>query len=155
MRADQAERRQDAADGAGGSHTLGRDGNGAATADPTPGSMNPRAIAMPDDLLTLYAALIDADDRGDATSLAGLGWSLFAIASTARQGHRKAADLLAELRAAASAAYAGNGSPASLELLRHILAKHGWLPEPGATPLQALAAPPGTREARRCSRYVD
>lgn len=99
----------------------------------------------PDDLSALYGALIAADDRGDARSLADLAWILFMIASTGQQAQHKAADLLAELRAAASAACAGNGNPASLELLRHVLVKHGWLPEPGATPLQVLAAPLGVR----------
>jgi hypothetical protein len=48
--------------------------------------------------------------------------------------------LLSELCAAARATVAGQGSPASLALLREVLAKHGWLPPPGATPLQMLAA---------------
>jgi hypothetical protein len=85
--------------------------------------------------------LIEADDRGDAVALARLGWVLFAMADTTQQAHREAVDLLAELRAGARAAAAGDGSPASLALLRHVLAKHGWLPPPDKTPLQVLAAP--------------
>lgn len=74
-------------------------------------------------------------------TLARLGWDLFTMASAAQQAHCEAVGLLAELRAAARAATAGEGSPASLALLRHVLARHGWLPPPDATPLQVLATP--------------
>jgi hypothetical protein len=101
-----------------------------------------RAVrAMPTDLSELYVRLIEADYRGDAVTLARLGWVLLARVDTTQQAYRDAVDLLAELRAAARAAAAGHGSPASLALLLHVLAKHGWLPPPDATPLQALAAP--------------
>jgi hypothetical protein len=99
--------------------------------------------ATPEELSALYKALIEADDRGDAETLARLGWVLFTLASAAHQGHCEAIGLLGELRTAARAATAGGGSPASLALLRHVLTKHGWLPPPDATPLQVLAAPPG------------
>lgn len=100
-----------------------------------------RAVAPDDRLLALYRALLDADDQSDAQALASLGWQLFALASAAQQANREAAGLLDELCAGARAAVAGSGSPASLALLSHVLAKHGWLPKPGATPLQVLAAP--------------
>lgn len=97
--------------------------------------------ATPADLSELCGTLIEADDRGDALTLARLAWVLFAMAETAQEAHCDAVGLLAELRAAAGAVAAGDGSPASLALLRHVLAKHGWLPPPDATPLQVLAAP--------------
>jgi len=98
-----------------------------------------RPAVAPNDLIPLYQALIEADDRGDAAALARVGWILFAIASKAQHAQREALILLMELRAAASAVSAGNGSHASLALLRHVLATHGWLPPPNATPLQVLA----------------
>ena len=97
--------------------------------------------SVPNDLMPLYQDLIEADDRSDATTLARLGWNLFGIASKAQQAQREAVVLLMELRAAASAVSVGEGSRASLALLRHVLSKHGWLPPPNATPLQVLAAP--------------
>ncbi len=100
-----------------------------------------RAVTSDDRLLALYRGLMDADDQGDVQALASLGWQLFALASAAQQANREAAVLLDELCAAARAAAAGEGSPASLALLTHVLARHGWLPKPGATPLQALAEP--------------
>ena len=99
------------------------------------------AAALPDDSSALYRTLLDADDRGDVVLLARLGWTLFTLAASAQQAHRETAGLLAELRAAAGATYAGNGTPASLAPLRHVLARHGWLPPRGASPLQVLAAP--------------
>jgi hypothetical protein len=93
------------------------------------------------DLQALYPALVDADDRGDAQALARLGWVLYATASAAQQAHGEAIGLLEELRIAARVVVAGDGSPASFALLRHVLATHGWLPPRGATPLQVLAAP--------------
>jgi hypothetical protein len=95
--------------------------------------------AAPNDLIPLYRILIEADDRGDAATLARVGWILFATASKAQQTQREALVLLMELRAAAGAVSAGDGSRASLALLRHVLSKHGWLPPPHATPLQVLA----------------
>lgn len=92
-----------------------------------------------EEVSALYRALIDADDRGDAVALARLGWALFTMASTAQQAHREAVDVLHELRTAARAATVGGGSPASLAPLRHVLARRGWLPPCGATPLQVLA----------------
>lgn len=97
----------------------------------------------PEELSALYRTLIDADDRGDATALARLGWALFTKASAAQHAHREAIGLLTELRTAARTATAGDGSPASLAPLRHVLAIHGWLPPRDATQLQVLAAPPG------------
>jgi hypothetical protein len=97
---------------------------------------------MPKKLCALYSALVDADDQGDAQALARLGWVLFTQAGEAQQAQDEAVGLLAELRAAACAVAAADGSPASLGLLHHVLAKHGWLPPPDATPLQMLAAPP-------------
>ena len=97
--------------------------------------------ASPDELLELYRMLLDADDRGEVAELARLGWTLFTIASSAQQAHREAVELLVELKTAARAAIAGEGSPAALALLRHVLARHGWLPPRDATPLQILAAP--------------
>jgi hypothetical protein len=137
--------------GAGGAANSGPpDGQtlGAAADSATAGSRslwdeNDLATATPKDLIPLYRALIDADDRGDAAALARLGWTLFSIASTAQQAQRETVALLSELRAAARAASVGGESRASLALLRHVLAKHGWLPPPDATPLQVLAAPPG------------
>lgn len=103
-----------------------------------------RRVSYPDpqrreELSTVFGKLIDADDRGDATALARLGWALFIMAGTAQQAQREAADLVQDLLTAASAATAGEGSPASLAPLRHLLARHGWLPPHGATPLQILA----------------
>jgi hypothetical protein len=95
---------------------------------------------MPESLCGLYSALVEADDQGDALALARLGWVLFTKAGEAEQAQDEAAGRLAELRAAACAV-AADGSAGSLGLLRHVLAKHGWLPPPGVTALQALAAP--------------
>ncbi|HEY6309500.1 MAG TPA: hypothetical protein VIY52_01645 [Streptosporangiaceae bacterium] len=97
---------------------------------------------MPKDLCGLYSALVDADDQEDTQALARLGWALFTKVSTAQEAHHEAVGLLTELRAAASAVVAGKGSPASLGLLRDVLAKRGWLPPPNATPLQVLATSP-------------
>jgi hypothetical protein len=93
---------------------------------------------MPKSLCGLYSALVEADDQGDAQALARLGWVLFTKAGEAEHAQDEAAGLLAELRAAACAV-AADGSAGSLGLLRHVLAKHGWLPPPGVTALQALA----------------
>jgi len=101
-----------------------------------------RDIAMPEELATLYAALVDADERADTQVLARVGWGLYAAGSAAQHAHREAVALLYELRAAACAVAAGDGSTGSLALLRHVLAAHGWLPPANATPLQVLAAPP-------------
>jgi hypothetical protein len=95
----------------------------------------------PEDLSELYSVLVDADDQGDAPALGRLGWTLFTMAGTAQQAYCEAAALLDELRAASRAAVAGDGSPGSLALLRHVLTRHGWLPLPNATPLQVLSAP--------------
>lgn len=86
-----------------------------------------------------HRVLTAAGDRDDAATLARLGSALFTMASAAQQAQREANDLLDELRTAARAAAAGDGSPASMAPLRHVLAKHGWLPPRDATPLQVLA----------------
>lgn len=99
------------------------------------------ATAASADLSALYPALMDADDRSDSQALARIGWMLFAMASASQQAHDEAIGLLEELRLAARVATAGEGSPASLALLRRVLGRHGWLPPPGATPLQVLAEP--------------
>ena len=69
----------------------------------------------------------------------GLGWVLFSEASTAQDAHHEAVGLLTELRAAACAVIAGEGSPASLSLLRKVLATRGWLPPP--TPPRCRCSP--------------
>jgi hypothetical protein len=97
---------------------------------------------MPKDLCGLYSTLVDADEQGNTQALARLGWVLFTMVSTAQEARYDAVGLLTELQAAACAVVAGQGSPASLGLLRNVLAKHGWLPAPDATPLQVLATPP-------------
>lgn len=97
---------------------------------------------MPKDLCGLYSALVDADDQEDTQALARLGWVLFTMVSEVQEAHHEAVRVLTELRTAACAVVAGESSPASLGLLREVLAKHGWLPPPDATPLQVLAAPP-------------
>jgi hypothetical protein len=102
---------------------------------------NKTATAIPEELSELYQALMDADDRGDPEALARLGWVLFTMASMAQQARREAAGPLRELRTAARAVIAGDGCPASLAPLRHVLASRGWLPPRDATPLQVLAAP--------------
>lgn len=107
---------------------------------------------MPKDLCGLYSVLLDADDRGDTQALARLGWVLFTMVSTTQEAHHEAVGLLTELRAAACAVVAGGGSPASLSLMRDVLAKRGWLPPPGATPLQVLATPPNGSWSRRDAR---
>jgi hypothetical protein len=96
----------------------------------------PQSVGNP-----VYADLIAADDGGDARALARVAWSLFALASDVCEAHREAIAVLDELCTAARAATAGNGSPASLAVLRAVLAKRGWLPPPSATPLQVLASP--------------
>jgi hypothetical protein len=106
--------------------------------------------ASAENLAVLYRVLLDADSRGDAAALARIGWLLFSLASTAQQAQRDSADLMNELRAAARAAVAGQGSPASIALLHHVLARHGWLPPPGLTPLQLLAAPPAVTGYEHC-----
>ncbi len=102
---------------------------------------NKTATTTPEELSELYQALMDADDRGDPEALARLGWVLLTMASVAQQAHRESAGLLGELRTASRAVIAGEGSPASLAPLRHVLARRGWLPPRDATPLQVLAAP--------------
>jgi hypothetical protein len=103
---------------------------------------------MPKDLCGLYSALVDADEQGNTQALARLGWVLFTMVSTAQEARYEAVGMLTELRGAARVVVAGAGSPASLGLLRNVLAKHGWLPPPDATPLQVLATPPnGSRSA--------
>jgi hypothetical protein len=101
------------------------------------------------DCTALFCALVDADDQGDPLALAQVGWVLFAIAVEAQHAHCEAVRMLGELRAAAAAAAADSASPGSLALLRHVLAKHGWLPPPTATPLQALAASLNTSRSAR------
>jgi hypothetical protein len=105
-------------------------------------------------LSALYPALMDADDRGDARALARIGWVLFATASAAQLAHDDAVGLVEELRLAARVAAAGEGSPASLALLRRVLGRHGWLPHPGATPLQVLAGPVKLVHVSRSSSVV-
>lgn len=96
---------------------------------------------MPKSLCGLYSTLVDADDQGDTQALARLGWALFTMVSEVQEARNETDDMLTELRAATCAVIAGEGSPASLSLLRVVLAKHGWLPPPNATPLQVLASP--------------
>lgn len=97
----------------------------------------------PPDLGALYCALVDADDRGDAPGVARLAWALFALASNAEELNSSVLEVMTELTTAARAAIAGDGSVGSLALLRHVLAKRGWLPPRDASPLQVLAAPVG------------
>jgi hypothetical protein len=78
-----------------------------------------------EELSAAFGKLIEADDRGDAITLARLGWTLFIMAGTAQQAHREAVDRLDDLLTAARAATAGEGSPASLAPLHHALIKHG------------------------------
>jgi len=96
---------------------------------------------MPRDLCGLYSALVDSDDRGDTQALARLAWVLFAKARMDHDVHDETVGLLTEMRTAARAVIAGEGSPASLGLLRDVLARRGWLPPPDATPLQVLGMP--------------
>jgi hypothetical protein len=107
--------------------------------DPDSGSPVPPAL----DPAALYSALVEADDQGDAPGLARLAWALFALASKAEEVNGSVLEALTELTAAARAAIVGDGSVASLALLRHVLAKRGWLPPRDASPLQVLAAPAG------------
>jgi len=102
---------------------------------------NKTATTTPEELSELYQLLMDADKRGDPEALARLGWVLFTAASAAQEAHREATGLVGELGTAARAVIAGDGSPASLAPLRHMLADRGWLPPRDATPLQVLAAP--------------
>lgn len=104
---------------------------------PRPGTPIPRAP----DTVALYCALVEADERGDAPGLARLAWVLFALASNAEEVNGSVLTVLTELTTAARVAIAGDGSVASLALLRHVLAKRGWLPPRDASPLQVLAAP--------------
>lgn len=99
-------------------------------------------FGMPKNLCGVYSTLVDADDQEDTQALARLGWVLFTMVSEAQEACHEADGLLTELRAATCVAVADEGSPASVGLLREVLAKHGWLPPPNATPLQALATPP-------------
>lgn len=102
------------------------------------------AEISPEDLLDLYRALAEADDLNDAVALARIGWQFYSMVCAAHKARSEAAGLVSELCAAARATVAGHGSPASLALLREVLAR--WLPPPGATPLQMIAAPrPGLR----------
>jgi hypothetical protein len=109
---------------------------------------------MPKSLCGLYSALVEADDQDDAQALARLGWALFTKAGEAEQAQDEAVGLLAELRAAACAV-AADRSAGSLGLLRHVLAKHGWLPRPDATSLQALAAPSSSPRPGHDERLTD
>jgi hypothetical protein len=99
------------------------------------------ATALQAEHNALYSALVEAEDRGDTQVLARLSWVLFAEVSMVRQANQEAVSALAELRAATRAAVADNSSPASLAILRHVLAGRGWVPPPHASPLQMLAAP--------------
>lgn len=94
-----------------------------------------------DRLAAVYADLMDADDGDDARALAKVAWGLFALTSEVCGAHHEAIAMLDELCTAARAATAGKGCPASLAVLRAVLAKRGWLPPPSATPLQVLASP--------------
>jgi hypothetical protein len=100
----------------------------------------------------LYQLLMDADDRSDPAALARVGWEMFSMICVAQQAHAAAVGHLSELCRAASAAVAGEGSPGSIALLRDVLARNGWLPPPGATPLQVLAAPATLSPSRRFSQ---
>jgi hypothetical protein len=120
-------------------------GTDTATArSPAAGSPPPRSPGRTgpgnDRLSALYPALMDADDRRDAQALARLGWALFEMASRAQIAHRETVAMLDDVCIAARVATAGRGSPASLALLRAVLARHGRLPPGDATPLQVLAA---------------
>ena len=107
---------------------------------------SPSADVTAELLRELYVRLFEADERGDAVALARVGWRLLAIITEVQEAEREAAAVLNTLRSAACAAIAGQGSAASLALLRHVLAGQGWLPSPGVTPLQAVAAPrPGRK----------
>jgi hypothetical protein len=117
-------------------------------APPAGGQARP-ATTSPEDLPVLYRVLTDADERSDPAALGRIGWQLFSMTCAAQLAHSEAVYLLSELRGAARAAVAGQGSPASLALLRHVLARHGWLPPPSATPLQVLAAPVAPSPLRR------
>jgi hypothetical protein len=113
------------------------------------------AASIPDGLAALYRSFLDAADRNDTATLTRTAWALFTKASVAREAWCDTADLLAELRAAAQAAAAGQGSPASLGPLRHVLAGHGWLPPSGGTPLQVLAARPENIRALQARSLQD
>jgi len=108
---------------------------------PSAGGQAHSATMSAEAMTVLYRALIDADDRNDPAELARIGWQLFSKACIAQQSHLEVTDLLSELRSAARAVIAGQGSPGSVALLRYVLARNGWLPPAGATPLQVLAAP--------------
>lgn len=99
-----------------------------------------RSVPFTDRLATLYAALEDAGNRCDAQALAALGWELFEMASEAQRARRETVARTNELRVAACVVAAGRGSPASLALLRTVLAGYGWLPAADATPLQVLCS---------------
>jgi hypothetical protein len=139
IRADWTEPRHRMVTAANGQRPSGR--SAAVGSAPLGDGGNKTATTTPEELSELYQVLMDADDRGDPEALARLGWVLFTKASVAQQVHREATDLLGELGTAARAVIAGDGSPASLALLRHVLARRGWLPPRDATPLQVLAAP--------------
>jgi hypothetical protein len=138
------------ADGARPRTARGADGRlpPVSTAPPAGGQAHP-ATTLPEDLPVMYRELIDADNRSDPAALARVGWQLFSMICVAQQAHSEAHGLLSELRSAARAAIAGQGSPGSLALLRDVLARHGWLPPAGATPLQVLAAPAAQNRSHR------
>ena len=80
-----------------------------------------------------YAALITADDVGDAEGLAQIAWQLFGELGLIRDhaaGHQL---LLARLAAAARLAVTASaaGAPDPTLQLRHVLAGGCWLAEPG------------------------
>lgn len=115
-----------------------------------PAAAHTSSVQFTERLVTLYPALVNADDRADAPALAALGWELFGIASMAQQAHLEAGAQATELCVAARVVTVGRGSPASLDLLRTVLARYGWLPRADATPLQVLAASrPSQRLFRR------
>jgi hypothetical protein len=93
----------------------------------------------------MYAVLSDADADRDAEALADAAWRLYAETAQAQAEAGQARAALAQLATAARAAIAAaaDGATDPLAPMRHVLNGHSWLPMPGASVAQLLAAPPG------------
>ena len=75
------------------------------------GLTSPSADVSAELLRELYVRLFEADERGDAVTLARVGWRLFAIITEVQEAEREAAAVLNTLRCAACAVcWAGAGS---------------------------------------------
>jgi hypothetical protein len=81
----------------------------------------------------IYAALVTADDAGDAEALAEIAWRLYGELGVIRGRTAGQELLLARIATAArtAVAAAAGGAADPVLQLRHLLDSGCWLPEPG------------------------